>query len=95
MSTSTDITITVTASVAEGLVERAGLAKDKSGRYGGRYWQLDEAAMMAAVRLASGPVDPFDEVCDRCGAAIKLAEDGAWEDEKGACGCGDDEHSPA
>jgi hypothetical protein len=34
------------------------------------------------------------ETCGRCGATITRGADGAWEDEKGACGCGDDEHDP-
>jgi len=35
-----------------------------------------------------------DELCYRCGQAITLADDGAWCDSSGACGCGDDEHCP-
>lgn len=34
-------------------------------------------------------------ICHYCGTAITLAADGAWEDERGACGCGSDEHEPA
>jgi hypothetical protein len=34
-------------------------------------------------------------VCARCDQSISLAGDGAWEDESGACGCGDAEHEPA
>jgi hypothetical protein len=36
-----------------------------------------------------------DGVCARCDQSISLAGDGAWEDESGACGCGDAEHEPA
>ena len=32
--------------------------------------------------------------CRACGVSITLAEDGAWEDDSGACGCGVDEHEP-
>jgi hypothetical protein len=32
--------------------------------------------------------------CGACGQSITLADDGAWEDFSGACGCGDDEHYP-
>lgn len=34
------------------------------------------------------------ETCRYCGAAITQASDGAWEDDRGACGCGDSEHEP-
>lgn len=33
-------------------------------------------------------------ICHFCGDAIWMAADGAWEDSRGACGCGDDEHYP-
>lgn len=32
--------------------------------------------------------------CRTCGQAISLAEDGAWVDLSGACGCGIQEHEP-
>jgi hypothetical protein len=32
--------------------------------------------------------------CRACAASIVLADDGAWCDESGACGCGVDEHEP-
>jgi hypothetical protein len=35
----------------------------------------------------------YDE-CRACGASIHLADDGAWCDDSGACGCGVDEHEP-
>jgi hypothetical protein len=34
------------------------------------------------------------QVCQHCEVSITLASDGAWEDWKGACGCGDGEHEP-
>jgi len=38
--------------------------------------------------------DYDDEACCHCGVAITRAEDGAWDDDHGACGCGDGEHEP-
>ena len=32
--------------------------------------------------------------CAFCDSPITLAPDGAWDDERGACGCGDGEHQP-
>lgn len=32
--------------------------------------------------------------CVECEQPIIQAADGAWEDPKGACGCGDGEHEP-
>lgn len=37
----------------------------------------------------------MDAQCAKCTQAITQAADGAWVDVSGACGCGDDEHSPA
>ena len=34
------------------------------------------------------------QTCRYCGTTITQASDGAWEDEKGACGCGSGEHEP-
>jgi hypothetical protein len=48
-----DVTTTVNRSVALALVELAGLEQDEKGRYGGKYWQLDEALMMALVEIAA------------------------------------------
>lgn len=48
----TDVTTTVTRSVALALVKIAGLEPDERGRYGGEYWQLDEALTVAIVRVA-------------------------------------------
>jgi hypothetical protein len=48
-----DVTVTVTRSVALALVRIAGdLEPDDRGRYGGLYWQLDEALRVALVALA-------------------------------------------
>lgn len=37
----------------------------------------------------------IDDICVFCDRAITKAEDGAWEDSSGACGCGDGEHRAA
>jgi hypothetical protein len=34
------------------------------------------------------------DYCYWCGQTVTLAEDGAWNDASGACGCGDWEHEP-
>jgi hypothetical protein len=39
--------------------------------------------------------DTYPITCTYCDQPISQASDGAWEDESGACGCGDGEHSPA
>lgn len=44
-------------------------------------------------RLAVPETDRTD-TCRHCGSAIHQAADGAWEDARGACGCGDEEHEP-
>jgi hypothetical protein len=42
------------------------------------------------ARYRTGDVDE----CRACGVQITLADDGAWNDDSGACGCGVQEHEP-
>jgi hypothetical protein len=57
---------------------------------------VDEAFGTACeVELARWLGQDDGAICLYCDAAIRRAADGAWEDESGACGCGDAEHTPA
>jgi hypothetical protein len=54
MTPDTDITVTITRPEALALCTLAGLLVDDRGRYGGKYWQLDEATRVAVERIAAG-----------------------------------------
>ncbi len=46
------ITITIPKWHANRLLQLAGLERDASGRYGGKYWEVDEALRHAALEIA-------------------------------------------
>lgn len=58
-----------------------------------RHSVAELAYLRSLAANAATTIGSTDE-CRACGASITLAEDGAWCDDSGACGCGVNEHYP-